>query len=95
MERFRPTDVLLRTPYDEAWFEMVFAALDRLHDAVCANDREDNSPTAPAEMVGWLEEIIYTAQETIAELKSRREYVTEAGSAGLESEAHYVRFDLN
>jgi hypothetical protein len=95
MNQFRPTDLLLNTPYDAAWFEMVFSALDSLHDAVCADGLEDNSPMAPAEMVGWLEEIIYTAQETIAELKARREYVTEAGVAGLESEVCYVRFDRN
>ncbi|RPJ26831.1 MAG: hypothetical protein EHM35_14615 [Planctomycetaceae bacterium] len=95
MNQFRPTDYLLNTPYDAAWFEMVFNALDSLHDTVSANELEDNSPMAPAEMVGWLEDVIYTAQEIIAELKARREYVTETGPAGLESEVCYVRFDLN
>ncbi len=95
MNQFRATDLLLTTPYDAAWFETVFNALDSLHDAVCANELEDNSPMAPAEMVGWLDDVIYTAQEIISELKARREYVTEAGAAGLESEVCYVRFDLN
>jgi hypothetical protein len=90
----RPTDLRLRAPYDAAWFEMVFMALDRLHDDVSAGTPGDVSPLGPAAMVGWLEEIIYTAQEAITEIRAQCEYVTEAAN-GLESEEYHVRFDLN
>jgi hypothetical protein len=90
----RPTELRLRAPYDAAWFEMVFLALDRLHDDVSAGRPDNVSPLGPAEMVGWLEEIIYTAQEAITEIRAKSEYVTEAAN-GLESEEFYVRFDLN
>ena len=92
--QLRPIDLLLRAPYDAAWFEMVFLALDRLHDDVSAGRPDNVSPLGPAEMVGWLEEIIYTAQEAITEIRAKSEYVTEADN-GLESEEYHVRFDLN
>jgi hypothetical protein len=92
--QLRPIDLLLRAPYDAAWFEMVFLALDRLHDDVSAGRPDNVSPLGPAEMVGWLEEIIYTAQEAITEIRAKSEYVTEATN-GLESEEYHVRFDLN
>jgi hypothetical protein len=92
--QIRPADLRLRTPYDAAWFEMVFLALDCLHDDVSAVRPGSVSPLGPAEMVGWLEEIIYTAQEAITEIRAKSEYVTEAAN-GLESEEAHVRFDLN
>jgi hypothetical protein len=92
--QIRPTDMLLHAPYDAAWFEMVFLALDCLHDDVSAARPGSVSPLGPAGMVGWLEEIIYTAQEAITEIRAKSEYVTEAAN-GLESEETHVRFDLN
>jgi hypothetical protein len=93
--QFQPIDCLSRMPYDAAWFEMMFLALDRLHDAVSAGRPDNVSPLAPAEMVGWLEEIIYTAQEAIIEIQAKCEVVTGAGINGPESEVYHVRFDLN
>lgn len=58
-----------RALYDAAWFETVFRALDRLHDEICANGSGSVMPLSPADMVGWLEDIIYTAQEAIVELQ--------------------------
>jgi len=55
---------------DRAWFEGVYQALDRLHDGACAGSLSGLSPVAPAEIVGWLEEFIYTAQETILEIRA-------------------------
>ena len=60
----RPTDLRLRAPYDAAWFEMVFMALDRLHDDVSAGTPDNVSPLGPVAMVGWLEEIIYTDRKS-------------------------------
>jgi hypothetical protein len=93
--QFCSTDMLLRAPYDAAWFEMVFQAIDRLHDAVSAGGPATVSILAPAEMVGWLEDILYTAQEALAEIRAKSEYVTGADKNSLESEVHHVRFDLN
>jgi hypothetical protein len=83
--------------FDEAWFEQVFLALDRLHDAVSAEPPRDYSPVNPVEMVGWLEDIIYTAQETIREIQANClvESVTGAGYSGAESEDHDDGFGLN
>jgi hypothetical protein len=55
---------------DRAWFESVYQALDRLHDGACAGSLSNLSPVGPAEIVGCLEEFIYTAQETILEIRA-------------------------
>lgn len=57
--------------YDVVWFEALFAAIDRLHDEVCAKDNSPVSRMAPADMIGWLEDIIFTAQEVVAELRDK------------------------
>jgi hypothetical protein len=93
--QFQPTDWLLHPPYDAAWFEMMFLAMDRLHDVVSADSPDNVSPLGPADMVEWLEEIIYTAHEAITEIRAKCEIVTEAGKNGLESEVNHVWFDLN
>lgn len=63
------TNQLTGTAYDVVWFETLFNALDHLHDDVCA-DCLAPLPTLPRdEMVGWLEDIVYTATETILELR--------------------------
>ncbi len=63
------TQLAQTASYDEAWFETVFLALDKLHDAVSERSACKVFPVAPAHMVGWLEDIIYTAQEAIVELR--------------------------
>ncbi len=59
-----------RLVLDQAWFGGVYQALDRLHDDACAGRLSSLSPLGPAEIVGWLEEFIYTAQETIFEIQA-------------------------
>jgi hypothetical protein len=54
--------------YNEAWFETLFQTVDRLHDAASVGNLE--SPVPQDVMVGWLEDIIYTAKETILELQA-------------------------
>jgi hypothetical protein len=73
-------------PFDETWFETLFLALDSLHDAVSEQRVSKVSSVAPADMVGWLEDIIYTAQEAIVEI--RENAPDEARVSRLESEAH-------
>jgi hypothetical protein len=57
--------------FDVLWFEAVFAAFDRLHDALSAGCETAVLPVAPDDMVGWLEDIIYTAQESIVEIRTQ------------------------
>ncbi len=54
--------------YNEAWFETLFQTVDRLHDA--ASEGHLVAPVPQDVMVGWLEDIIYTAKETILELQA-------------------------
>jgi hypothetical protein len=61
---------LIQAEFTEAWFETLFKALDRLHDAA-SGEQSPELAIAPAEMMGWLDDIIYTAQETMAELRAR------------------------
>ena len=87
MTNFRPQTQLLHANFDTAWFETMFQAIDRLHDAVSHDAVLPGrlsvvSPLVPAEMVGWLEEIIYTAQETIHEIQAKQP-VTEAENLGI------------
>lgn len=56
--------------YSVAWFEALFDAIDRLHDDVCAGMLNHPTILAPEAMAGWLQDIVYTAQETIAELRA-------------------------
>lgn len=57
--------------YDAAWFEAVFMAVDRLHDLLSSDSPNTVSRLAPEEMAGWLEDIVYTAQEAIFELRTK------------------------
>jgi hypothetical protein len=84
MIKLHPTTQLVRASFDEAWFEMLFLALDRLHDAVSEPRTGNVSAVAPDDMVGWLEDIIYTAQEAIVEIREHApdQTVTEADYVG-------------
>jgi hypothetical protein len=100
-QQFQPHEwplrsALIRGVYDEAWFETVFMALDRLHDALSAGCLGTVSCVAPEDMVGWLEDIIYTAQEAIVEIRAQSPGSKRDGSwvAQLESEDRDGRFEL-
>lgn len=58
--------------YDARWFEAVFTAIDRLHDALCDESLGHVSPLGPEQMVGWLEDIVYTAREAISEIRAKQ-----------------------
>jgi len=100
-QQFQPNEWPLRSAlnggmYDEAWFETVFVALDRLHDALSAGYLGTVSRVAPEDMVGWLEDIIYTAQEAIVEIRAQSPGSLCDGSwvVQLESEEKDGRFKL-
>lgn len=58
----------LRYEYSAEGMEELFLRLDRLHDLVVAGQLGNISALSRAELQGWLEDLIYTARETIQEL---------------------------
>lgn len=71
MSRQFHTQTLSQARYDEVWFEALFLVVDQLHDAASAGTLNTSTLLTPADMIGWLEDIIYTAQETITELQGQ------------------------
>jgi hypothetical protein len=57
----------------EAHFEVLLQIVDRLHDAAAADRLETVTPMNAREVIGWLDDIIYTAEETIRELQATLE----------------------
>jgi hypothetical protein len=60
----------LRYEYSAEGMEELFLRLDRLHDLVVAGQLGNFSALSRAELQGWLEDLIYTARETIQELQA-------------------------
>lgn len=63
---------LLNTLYTDARFELLFLALDTLHDAASEGRTHQVTALSKDELIGWLKEIAYTANETIRELEADR-----------------------
>ena len=59
----------IRRDYSAEGMEELFLRLDLLHDYAAAGRLEDATPLSPAELRGWLEELIYTARETLREME--------------------------
>ncbi len=57
--------------FGAVWFEALFQALDHLHNRVSDAGTAAVSPLTPDDLVGWLEDIIYTAQETSVEIRAK------------------------
>jgi hypothetical protein len=58
----------LRRDYGAEGFEELFVRLDLLHDYAAAGRIGDVTTLSPAELRGWLQELIFTARETLREL---------------------------
>lgn len=54
---------------DEAHFEALLQVMDALHDAAAVGTLNDVSPLSKRDVIGWLDDIIFTAEETIRELQ--------------------------
>ncbi len=54
--------------YSDAGFERIFAKLDLLHDLASEGRLIEATPLRATEVIGWLEDIIFTAEETIREI---------------------------
>jgi hypothetical protein len=59
----------IRRDYSAEGMEELFLRLDLLHDFASAGRLADATPLSRAELRGWLEDIIYTARETIREME--------------------------
>ncbi len=59
---------ILQNRLTECHLETVLATLDRLHDATTTDTLAAVSNLSTEDVVGWLEDIIYTAQETLKEM---------------------------
>jgi hypothetical protein len=57
--------------YTEARLVALFQALDELHSAASEDRLNAITTVSKVELVGWLHELVYTAQETIAEIEGR------------------------
>ena len=56
--------------YNDARFASLFQVLDELHTAASEDDLEVVTTLSKGELLGWLRDFVYTAQETISEIES-------------------------
>jgi hypothetical protein len=63
--------ILCTYDYSDAGFEHFFKKLDLLHDFASAGRLAELTPLRASEVIGWLEDIIFTAEETIREIDAR------------------------
>jgi len=56
--------------YSAEDMEALLLRLDRLHDYAAAGQLDCVTSLSPAELHGWLEDIVYTARETLRELRA-------------------------
>lgn len=59
----------LQLLYNDARLADLFQALDTLHTAASEGRLNEISTLSTQELMGWLQEIAYTARETIGELQ--------------------------
>lgn len=57
----------------EAHLEVILQMIDALHDAAVVGDVKSVSPLDARTIIGWLDDIIFTAEETIRELQEARQ----------------------
>ena len=62
----------IRRDYSAEGMEEIFQRLDLLHDYVSAGRLHDATPLSRSELRGWLEELIFTARETLREMDETR-----------------------
>lgn len=61
--------------YNDARLAGLSQYLDELHSAASDGQLQTITPLSNEELVGWLQEMIYTARETIAEIEQRKAQV--------------------
>lgn len=63
----------IRRDYSAQGMEELFLRLDLLHDFASEGRLGDVTPLSSAELRGWLEELIFTARETLREMDGNAE----------------------
>lgn len=58
----------IRRDYSAEGMEELFLRLDLLHDYASVGRLGEVTPLSRAELRGWLEDLIYTARETLREM---------------------------
>jgi hypothetical protein len=58
----------IRRDYSAEGMEELFLRLDLLHDYASNGQLQDVTPLSRAEIRGWLEDMIFTARETLREM---------------------------
>ncbi len=80
MTQRQQTDIrILQALFTDARFESIFNAMDRLHDAASSGKLAEVTNLSADEVIGWLQDIAYTANETIRELKDQEQDAAEGG----------------
>lgn len=70
MTQKQKTDIrILQALFTDVRFESIFNALDRLHDAASSGKLAEITNLTTDEVIGWLQDIAFTANETIRELE--------------------------
>ena len=59
----------IRRDYSAEGMEEIFLRLDLLHDYASAGRLDDVTNLSTPELRGWLEELIFTARETLREME--------------------------
>ena len=59
----------IRRDYSAEGMEELFLRLDLLHDYAAEGRLEDATALSRADLRGWLEDLIYTARETLREME--------------------------
>lgn len=73
---------IFQSKIGDVHLETVLTTLDRLHDASAQGTVEAETNLESKQLIGWLEDIIFTAQETLKELQDRDADLKSANSAG-------------
>ena len=61
----------IRRDYSAEGMEELFLRLDLLHDYASSRRLDEATSLSRAELQGWLEEVIFTARETLREMEQR------------------------
>lgn len=81
MTQKQQTDIrILQALFTDVRFESLFNAIDRLHDAAASGKLAEVTNLSTDEVIGWLRDIAYTANETIYELEAQDERCGEMGN---------------
>lgn len=57
--------------YNDTRLAGLFQSLDELHSAASEGRLQNVTPLTNAELIGWLQELMYVAEETIAEIEEQ------------------------